>query len=89
MDDGFADLYVVKWTSLVISPPLAITMVNLIAIVVEVFGTICSPLPQWSHLLGGVFFSFWMLAHMYPSAKGLMGRTPTIVNLWAGLRTVF
>jgi len=87
VDDEFADLYAVKWTSLMI-PPLTIIMVNLIAIAVGVSRTIYSPLPQWSRLLGGVFFSFWVLAHMYPFAKGLMGRrgrTPTIVFVWAGL----
>ncbi|XP_021851728.1 cellulose synthase-like protein D3 isoform X1 [Spinacia oleracea] len=86
-DDEFADLYVVKWTSLMI-PPLVIIMVNLIAIAVGFSRTIYSTIPQWSRLLGGVFFSFWVLAHLYPFAKGLMGRrgrTPTIVFVWAGL----
>lgn len=86
-DDEFADLYVVKWTSLMI-PPLVIIMINLIAIAVGFSRTIYSTIPQWSRLLGGVFFSFWVLAHLYPFAKGLMGRrgrTPTIVFVWAGL----
>ncbi|XP_008786433.2 cellulose synthase-like protein D2 [Phoenix dactylifera] len=87
VDDEFADLYIVKWTSLMI-PPITIMMVNLIAIAVGVSRTIYSVLPQWSKLLGGVFFSFWVLAHLYPFAKGLMGRrgrTPTIVFVWSGL----
>ncbi|KVI07514.1 Cellulose synthase [Cynara cardunculus var. scolymus] len=86
-DDEFADLYVVKWTSLMI-PPITIMMVNLIAIAVGFSRTIYSTIPQWSRLLGGVFFSFWVLAHLYPFAKGLMGRrgrTPTIVFVWSGL----
>lgn len=87
VDDEFADLYVVKWTSLMI-PPITIMMVNLIAIAVGFSRTIYSVIPQWSRLLGGVFFSFWVLAHLYPFAKGLMGRrgrTPTIVFVWSGL----
>ncbi|XP_072994981.1 cellulose synthase-like protein D2 [Typha latifolia] len=87
VDDEFADLYIVKWTSLMI-PPITIMMVNLIAIAVGISRTIYSVLPQWSKLLGGVFFSFWVLAHLYPFAKGLMGRrgrTPTIVFVWSGL----
>ncbi|KAL9296179.1 hypothetical protein ACSQ67_022075 [Phaseolus vulgaris] len=87
VDDEFADLYVVKWTSLMI-PPITIMMVNLIAIAVGVSRTIYSVIPQWSRLLGGVFFSFWVLTHLYPFAKGLMGRrgrTPTIVFVWSGL----
>ncbi|GLT87281.1 hypothetical protein SLE2022_053710 [Rubroshorea leprosula] len=87
MDDEFADLYIVKWTSLMI-PPITIMMVNLIAIAVGFSRTVYSVLPQWSRLIGGVFFSFWVLAHLYPFAKGLMGRrgrTPTIVFVWSGL----
>ncbi|RZC69396.1 hypothetical protein C5167_032476 [Papaver somniferum] len=87
VDDEFADLYVVKWTSLMI-PPIVIMMTNLIAIAVGFSRTIYSTIPQWSRLIGGVFFSFWVLAHLYPFAKGLMGRrgrTPTIVFVWSGL----
>ncbi|XP_059306742.1 cellulose synthase-like protein D3 [Lycium ferocissimum] len=86
-DDEYADLYVIKWTSLMI-PPITIMMVNLVAIAVGFSRTIYSTIPQWSRLLGGVFFSFWVLAHLYPFAKGLMGRrgrTPTIVFVWSGL----
>ncbi|CAN1236533.1 Cellulose synthase-like protein D3 [Linum grandiflorum] len=87
IDDEFADLYIVKWTSLMI-PPIVIMMVNLIGIAVGLSRTLYSVIPQWSKLLGGVFFSFWVLAHLYPFAKGLMGRrgrTPTIVFIWSGL----
>ncbi|ERN15540.1 hypothetical protein AMTRI_Chr03g145350 [Amborella trichopoda] len=87
VDDEFADLYIVKWTSLMIAP-ITIMMTNLIAIAVGISRTIYSVIPQWSRLLGGVFFSFWVLAHLYPFAKGLMGRrgrTPTIVFVWSGL----
>jgi cellulose synthase-like protein len=90
VDDEFADLYIVKWTSLMI-PPIVIMMVNLIAIAVGFSRTIYSEIPQWSRLLGGVFFSFWVLAHLYPFAKGLMGRrgrTPTIVYVWSGLLAI-
>lgn len=86
-DDEFAELYIFKWTSLMI-PPIVIMMVNIIAIAVGFSRTIYSTIPQWSKLIGGVFFSFWVLAHLYPFAKGLMGRrgrTPTIVFVWSGL----
>ncbi|CDY59104.1 BnaCnng34270D [Brassica napus] len=87
IDDIYADLYIVKWSSLMI-PPIVIAMVNIIAIVVAFVRTIYQAVPQWSKLIGGAFFSFWVLAHLYPFAKGLMGRrgkTPTIVFVWAGL----
>ncbi|KAL2339358.1 hypothetical protein Fmac_007298 [Flemingia macrophylla] len=86
-DDLFADLYIVKWSSLMV-PPIVIAMMNIIAIAVAFSRTIYSANPQWSKFIGGGFFSFWVLAHLYPFAKGLMGRrgkTPTIVFVWSGL----
>ncbi|XP_052187683.1 cellulose synthase-like protein D5 [Diospyros lotus] len=86
-DDEFAELYQFRFTVLMI-PPLTIILVNMTAIAVGVFRTLYSPFPQWSKLLGGVFFSFWVLSHLYPFAKGLMGRRgkiPTIVFLWSTL----
>ncbi|KAG6554203.1 hypothetical protein Mapa_004119 [Marchantia paleacea] len=90
VDDEFADLYVVKWTALMI-PPITIMLVNMIAIAVAISRTLYSTIPQWSKLVGGVFFSIWVLTHMYPFAKGLMGRrgrTPTIVYVWSGLLAI-
>ncbi|KAJ9187827.1 hypothetical protein P3X46_003243 [Hevea brasiliensis] len=89
-DDEFAELYVVKWSFLMV-PPITIMMLNLIAIAVGVARTMYSTYPQWSKLLGGVFFSFWVLSHLYPFAKGLMGRrgkVPTIVYVWSGLLSI-
>lgn len=86
-DDIYADLYLVKWTSLMI-PPIVIALVNIIAIVVAFSRTVYSAVPQWSKFMGGAFFSSWVLVHLYPFAKGLMGRrgkTPTIVFVWSGL----
>ncbi|TYI51057.1 hypothetical protein E1A91_D12G148600v1 [Gossypium mustelinum] len=89
-EDEFAELYVVKWSFLMI-PPITIMMVNSIAIAVAIARTMYSPFPEWSKLLGGVFFSFWVLCHLYPFAKGLMGRrgkVPTIVFVWSGLLSI-
>nr|TKR98442.1 cellulose synthase family protein [Populus alba] len=87
VDDIYADLYLVKWTSLMIMP-IVIAMTNIIAMAFAFVRTIYSTVPQWSKFVGGAFFSFWVLAHLYPFAKGLMGRrgkTPTIVFVWSGL----
>ncbi|GAB2267251.1 Cellulose synthase-like protein D1 [Dionaea muscipula] len=86
-DDIYADLYIVKWTSLFVMP-LTIIVVNLVAVVIGISRTVYSVIPEWSKLLGGGFFSLWVLTHMYPFAKGLMGRRgrmPTIVYVWSGL----
>ncbi|OMP08844.1 Cellulose synthase [Corchorus olitorius] len=84
-EEEFADLYIVKWTPLMI-PPITILIVNLIAIPVGIGRAIYSVIPQWSHLLGGVFFGLWVFAHLYPFVQGIMGRrVSTIVFLWYGL----
>jgi len=86
-DDDFADLYTIKWSFLMI-PPITVIILNLIGVAVGVCRTIYGANPQWGQLLGGVFFSFWVLAHLYPFAKGLMGRherTSTVVYVWSGL----
>ncbi|KAK3020559.1 hypothetical protein RJ639_046909 [Escallonia herrerae] len=87
VDDEFAELYAFRYTSLMI-PPVTIILLNITAIAMGTFRTFYSPFPEWSKLLGGVFFSFWVLSHLYPFGKGLMGRKgkiPTIVYLWATL----
>ncbi|XVE77565.1 hypothetical protein DITRI_Ditri13aG0073600 [Diplodiscus trichospermus] len=89
-DDEFAELYVVKWSFLMV-PPITIMMLNSIAIAVGIAKTMYSPFPQWSKLIGGVFFSFWVLCHLYPFAKGLMGKrgkVPTIIFVWSGLLSI-
>lgn len=89
-EDMYAELYIVKWTSLFIVP-LTIIIVNLAGLVIGCARTIYSEIPEWNKLLGGCFFTFWVLAHMYPFMKGLMGRKgklPTIVYVWTGLVSI-
>ncbi|XP_023765109.1 cellulose synthase A catalytic subunit 7 [UDP-forming] [Lactuca sativa] len=41
---------------------------------------------SWGSLFGKLFFAFWVIVHLYPFLKGLMGkqnRTPTIVVIWS------
>ena len=71
--------------------PLTILIVNLIALVMGILRTVYSVIPEWNKLLGGMFFSFWVLSHMYPFAKGLMGkrgRVPTIIYVWSGILSI-
>ena len=86
-EEAFAELYEVRWSFLMV-PPVTIMMVNAVAVAVASARTLYSEFPQWSKLLGGAFFSFWVLCHLYPFAKGLLGRrgrVPTIVFVWSGL----
>lgn len=87
-DDGeFADLYVFKWTTVLI-PPTTILVVNLVGVVAGFSDALNKGYEAWGPLFGKVFFAFWVILHLYPFLKGLMGRqnrTPTIVILWSVL----
>ncbi|KAL4591056.1 hypothetical protein LXL04_004004 [Taraxacum kok-saghyz] len=89
-EDIYADLYVVKWSSLFVMP-LTICITNIVALIMGTARTLFSVIPQWNKLFGGAFFSFWVLAHMYPFMKGLMGRRgkmTTIIYVWAGVLSI-
>lgn len=89
-NDIYADLYVIKWSSLFVMP-LTICITNIVALIMGTARTLFSVIPQWNKLVGGAFFSFWVLAHMYPFMKGLMGRkgkVTTIIYVWAGVLSI-
>nr|AAT57672.1 cellulose synthase catalytic subunit [Pinus radiata] len=85
-DDGeFGELYAFKWTTLLI-PPTTLLVINLVGVVVGVADAINNGFQSWGPLLGKLFFAFWVIVHLYPFLKGLMGRqnrTPTIVVIWS------
>ncbi|XP_071696081.1 cellulose synthase A catalytic subunit 1 [UDP-forming]-like [Rutidosis leptorrhynchoides] len=84
-DGDFAELYIFKWTALLI-PPTTVLIVNLVGIVSGVSSAINSGYQSWGPLFGKLFFAIWVIVHLYPFLKGLMGRsnrTPTIVIVWS------
>ncbi|GMN34612.1 hypothetical protein TIFTF001_004785 [Ficus carica] len=88
-----SELYALKWTTLLI-PPTTLLIINLIAIVVGVSKALNNAYVTWGPLFGKLLFAFWVIVHLYPFLKGLLGRhnrTPTIVIVWpvapTGLRT--
>lgn len=87
-DDGeFNELYTIRWTVLLI-PPTTVTIFNIIGIVAGFTDAINSGEHEWGALIGKLFFSSWVIAHLYPFLKGLMGRqnrTPTLVVIWSVL----
>jgi len=87
-DDGeFRELYTIRWTALLI-PPTTIIIINLIGIVAGFTDSINSGGSSWGALLGKLFFSLWVIVHLYPFLKGLMGRqnrTPTLIVIWSVL----
>uniref|UniRef100_A0A5B7BKR1 Cellulose synthase n=1 Tax=Davidia involucrata TaxID=16924 RepID=A0A5B7BKR1_DAVIN len=86
-DTEFGDLYIIKWTTVLI-PPTTLIVVNMVGVVAGFSEALNKGYEAWGPLFGKVFFSFWVILHLYPFLKGLMGRqnrTPTIVVLWSVL----
>ncbi|KAG8077927.1 hypothetical protein GUJ93_ZPchr0007g3332 [Zizania palustris] len=86
-DVEFGELYVFKWTTVLI-PPTSILVLNLVGVVAGFSDALNSGYESWGPLFGKVFFAMWVIMHLYPFLKGLMGRqnrTPTIVILWSVL----
>ncbi|KAF8413717.1 hypothetical protein HHK36_001709 [Tetracentron sinense] len=86
-DADFGELYMIKWTTLLI-PPTTLIVVNIVGVVAGFSDALNSGYEAWGPLFGKVFFAFWVILHLYPFLKGLMGRqnrTPTIVVLWSVL----
>ncbi|XP_078442548.1 cellulose synthase family protein isoform X2 [Wolffia australiana] len=84
-DGDFTELYTFKWTTLLI-PPTTLLIVNLVGVVAGISYAINSGYQSWGPLFGKLFFAFWVIVHLYPFLKGLMGRqnrTPTIVVVWS------
>ncbi|CAN1268160.1 Cellulose synthase A catalytic subunit 6 [UDP-forming] [Linum perenne] len=86
-DEGgdFAELYLFKWTSLLVAPT-TLLILNIIGIAVGVSDAINNGYESWGPLFGRLFFALWVILHLYPFLKGLMGRqdrVPTIIIVWA------
>ncbi|CAN4118139.1 unnamed protein product [Withania somnifera] len=85
-DDGeFSELYLFKWTSLLI-PPMTLLIINIIGVVVGVSDAINNGYDSWGPLFGKLFFALWVIVHLYPFLKGLMGKqsnVPTIIIVWS------
>ncbi|CAN6543673.1 hypothetical protein ACFX13_034891 [Malus domestica] len=85
-DDGeFSDLYLFKWTSLLI-PPMTLLIINIIGVVVGISDAINNGYETWGPLFGRLFFAIWVIVHLYPFLKGLVGRQerlPTIIVVWS------
>lgn len=84
-DNSFGELYTLKWTSLLV-PPTTILIFNLVGVVAGISDAINNGYQSWGPLFGKLFFAFWVIVHLYPFLKGLMGRqnrTPTIVVVWS------
>ncbi|XP_050233973.1 probable cellulose synthase A catalytic subunit 3 [UDP-forming] [Mercurialis annua] len=91
-DAKFSELYIFKWTTLLI-PPTTLLIINLIGIFLALLTALRNGYESWGPLFGKLFFAFWVIVHLYPFLKGLLGRhnrTPTIIIVWSILlATIF
>ncbi|XP_044469874.1 cellulose synthase A catalytic subunit 2 [UDP-forming]-like [Mangifera indica] len=85
-DDGeFSELYLFKWTTLLI-PPTTLLIINIVGVIVGVADAINNGYDSWGPLFGRLFFALWVIIHLYPFLKGLLGkqdRMPTIILVWS------
>ncbi|XP_047325139.1 cellulose synthase A catalytic subunit 6 [UDP-forming]-like [Impatiens glandulifera] len=85
-DDGeFSELYLFKWTTLLI-PPMTLLIINIVGVVVGVSDAINNGYESWGPLFGRLFFALWVIVHLYPFLKGWMGKQnkiPTIIIVWS------
>lgn len=78
--DEFSDLYLFKWTTLLILPTIIIIL-NIAALVVGISEAMNNGFGSWGFQLGRLFIPIWVILHLYPFLRGLMGRkniTPII-----------
>ncbi|KAH7447502.1 hypothetical protein KP509_01G109400 [Ceratopteris richardii] len=84
-DEEFAELYQFKWSTLLI-PPTTLLILNIVGVIAGISDAINNGYQSWGPLFGKLFFAIWVIMHLYPFLKGLLGRqnrTPTIVIVWS------
>ncbi|XP_026391601.1 cellulose synthase A catalytic subunit 2 [UDP-forming]-like [Papaver somniferum] len=85
-DDGeYSELYLFKWTSLLL-PPLMLSIINILGLVIGISNAINTGYDSWGPLFGKIFFAFWVIVHLYPFLKGVMGKQdklPTVIIVWS------
>ncbi|CAK9874927.1 unnamed protein product [Sphagnum jensenii] len=84
-DKDFGELYAFKWTTLLILPT-TLVLINIVGIIAGTAEVIYNGYEAWGPFFGKLLFAFWVLVHLYPFLKGLMGRQnriPTIEIVWS------
>lgn len=68
---SFSELYTFKWTTLLI-PLTTKLLVNIVGVGAGISNAINNSYESWGP--GRLFFAFWVIVHLYPFLKGLVGR---------------
>ncbi|KAI4386517.1 hypothetical protein MLD38_004445 [Melastoma candidum] len=82
-----SDPYILRWTSLLI-PPMALLMINLVAIVAGISSAISNGNQAWSVMFCKLVLASSVILHLLPFVGGLTSnrnRLPTIVLVWSVL----
>ncbi|KAF7127350.1 hypothetical protein RHSIM_Rhsim11G0079500 [Rhododendron simsii] len=66
------ELHLFKWTSLLI-PPMTLLIIIVIGVIVRAAGAVNNGYDTWGLLFAKFFFALWVILHLYPFLKGLMG----------------
>ncbi|KAJ8641607.1 hypothetical protein MRB53_018301 [Persea americana] len=61
-DEGFSELYLFKWTSLLI-PPITLLIINIIGVVAGISNAINNGFESWGPLFGKLFFAIWVILY--------------------------
>ena len=83
--EEFGELYAVKWTALLV-PPTTLVAVNVVGMAAGLASAVSKDYGAWGPFIGKALFGMWVVAHLYPFLKGLVGRqnrVPTVVALWS------
>eukprot|EP00850_Spirogloea_muscicola_P008695 SM000047S16834 [mRNA] locus=s47:235725:242330:+ [translate_table: standard] len=92
LDNHVDELHTFQFSWLLL-PAVIVGLLNILGVIIgfaRAFNT-TSAVRDWGQLLGKLAFSLWVLVHLYPFGKGLLGRrekVPTIIFVWAVLLTI-
>lgn len=72
-DGDFVEPYMFKWTALLVPRTTLIIIINLVGVTAGVSNAINNDHQSWGPFFGMLFLAFWVIVHLHPFLKGLMG----------------
>ncbi|KAK9181325.1 hypothetical protein WN944_024462 [Citrus x changshan-huyou] len=72
-DGDFVEPSMFKWTALLVPTTTLIIIINLVGVTAGVSSAINNDHQSWGPFFGMLFLAFWVIVHLHPFLKGLMG----------------
>ncbi|KAH9678955.1 hypothetical protein KPL71_025919 [Citrus sinensis] len=72
-DGDFVEPSMFKWTALLVPTTTLIIIINLVGVTAGVSNAINNDHQSWGPFFGMLFLAFWVIVHLHPFLKGLMG----------------